>query len=122
MDTLHLIIESLLGGGLIATLATLRYARQKARHEAQATAIGNKQQEMELAKSYVDEYFANIIKPLQTEVRGLRRDVTKLRNAIEKIPDCAYSAHCPVRTELQHQQELDAHEPHDPDPTEPKPL
>ena len=112
MDTLHLIIETLLGGGLLVTIATLRSIKAKA-----ASLIGTKQQEMELAKSYVDEYFANIIKPLQQEVKGLRRDVTKLRNAIEKIPDCAYSAHCPVRSELQHQQELDAQQPHDTDPS-----
>ncbi len=112
METLHLIIESLLGGGLIATLATLRSAKVKARHEAEAVEIANKQKEMELAKSYVDEYCQNIIKPLQQEVKGLRRDVTKLRNAIEKIPDCPYSAHCPVRGELQHQQELDTDQPH----------
>lgn len=63
----------------------------------------NEQKDMQLAKTYVDEFRENVAKPLQTEVKGLRRNVKQLTNAVEKINDCDYRSQCPVRIELQKQ-------------------
>ena len=63
----------------------------------------NEQKDMQLAKTYVDEFRENVAKPLQTEVKGLRRNIKQLTNAVEKVNDCEYRNQCPVRVELQKQ-------------------
>lgn len=42
----------------------------------------------------------NIVKPLEKEIKSLRRDVDKFRKAIEKIPSCPMADNCPVSREL----------------------
>lgn len=79
--------------------------RRKRRKEADGLEVENHQKEMDLAKSYVDEFKENIVEPLRKEVSGLRRDVKNLRNAIQKINDCPHADGCPVYDELQKQQE-----------------
>lgn len=63
----------------------------------------NSHKDMDLAKMYVDEFKENVANPLQAEVRGLKNNIKKLTNAVEKINDCDYRNQCPVRSELQKQ-------------------
>lgn len=42
----------------------------------------------------------NIVKPLEKEIKSLRRDVDKFRKAIEKIPSCPMADNCPISREL----------------------
>lgn len=97
MDIVRTIIELVLGGGLVVSLATLKANRRKATAEAD-------QADMDLSKNYVDEFRENIVLPLQKEVKGLRRDVKNLRNAVSKVSNCAHADSCPVHDELQKQQ------------------
>lgn len=103
------LIACLMGGcglvGVIATAVTVKATRRKAEGEADSVMAENEQKQMGLAKDYVDEFRNNIVEPLQKEVKGLRRDVKNLKNAINKINDCPHSAGCPVRGELQKQQD-----------------
>ena len=69
--------------------------------------IRNRQEEMNLSKTYVDEFKENIAKPLQTEIKGLRRDVKNLQKAIKQANSCPHSDDCPVLDELQNQQQRD---------------
>ena len=69
--------------------------------------IRNRQEEMELSKTYVTEFKENIAKPLQTEIKGLRRDVKNLQKAIKQANSCDYHDNCPVLDELQNQQQRD---------------
>lgn len=69
--------------------------------------IRNRQAEMDLSKTYVDEFKENIAKPLQTEIKGLRRDVKNLQKAIKQANSCPHSDDCPVLDELQKQQRDD---------------
>lgn len=69
--------------------------------------IRNRQEEMELSKTYVTEFKENIAKPLQTEIKGLRRDVKNLQKAIKQANSCDYHDNCPVLDELQKQQRDD---------------
>lgn len=69
--------------------------------------IRNRQEEMELSKTYVTEFKENIAKPLQTEIKGLRRDVKNLQKAIKQANNCDYHDNCPVLDELQKQQRDD---------------
>lgn len=86
-------LNLILSGGLFVTLATLRSQRQKAQEEAKSLAIENDRKVSEL----VNEYF---VEPLKREMTSLRRQVSRLSRAVEKIPLCSYSDDCPVRDEL----------------------
>lgn len=80
---------------------------RKHRREVESIEADNKQKDMELAKTYVNEFKESIAKPLQTEMGGLKREVAKLRKAVDKVNDCEYRNNCPVRSELQKQQDAD---------------
>lgn len=100
MEIVRTLVDVLLGGGLLVSLLTLKSTRRKARAEAA-------QADMDLAKNYVGEFSANVVDPLKKEVKGLRRDVKTLRNAVEKANSCVHADGCPVRVELQKQRDAD---------------
>lgn len=90
---------------------------RKHRRQIEAMAIENRQKEMDLAKTYIDEFKANIAAPLQdrlrecngelneckTQIKGLRRDVKNLQKAINTANSCPHADGCPVLGELQRQ-------------------
>ena len=78
--------------------------RHKYKQELEGLKADNKQKDMDLSKTYVDEFRKNIADPLRREVRELKREVKKLNNAINKIQECPHAADCPVYDELQKQQ------------------
>ena len=78
--------------------------RRKYRQEVESLKADNRQKDMDLGKTYVDEFRTNIADPLRREVRELKREVKKLNNAIAKIQDCPHAGDCPVYDELQKQQ------------------
>lgn len=87
-----------IGGGLV-TLFTLRSKRRLAQAEAKAAEIDND----EKASLVMREY---IVKPLKTEINALRKDVRNLQKAIAKVSDCPYADSCPVKHELQNNQDF----------------
>lgn len=87
------VLNLALGGSLVVTLATLHSQQEKAREEAKSLAIENDKKVSEL----VNEYF---VEPLKKEITSLRRTVSRLTRAIEKIPSCPHSADCPVKDAL----------------------
>lgn len=105
------LIGYLLGGcGVVSTIVgvmTIRASRAKAEAEADGAVAESEQKQMSLATDYVEAFKENISEPLMREVKGLRRDVKNLKNAINKINDCPHRDDCPVRSELQKQQESD---------------
>lgn len=56
--------------------------------------------ELENVRKASDILMENIVKPLEKEIKSLRRDVDKFRKAIEKIPSCPMAGDCPVSHEL----------------------
>lgn len=90
---------------------------RKHRRQIEAMTIENKQKEMDLAKTYIDEFKANIAAPLQErlkecgaeldeckkQIKGLRRDVKNLQKAINTANSCPHADGCPVLFELQRQ-------------------
>lgn len=80
--------------------------RRRHRQEVRSLEADNRRKDMDLGKTYVEEFKANIAEPLQKEVQGLRRDVKNLRRAIQRASDCPHSDQCPVREELQRQQNV----------------
>ncbi|MBQ7210508.1 MAG: hypothetical protein IJS05_06410 [Paludibacteraceae bacterium] len=110
-EIISLILNFLLGGGLIAAItaiATLRSSVKEAeaqaeqalaeakrmRAEATGTELVNEEKTLQIFKQYIYE-------PIQKEAINLRRSVNRLNRAIEKISDCPTAATCPVRRELQ---------------------
>lgn len=88
------ILNLLLTGSNIVTLVTLRSQRAKAHEEAKSLALDNDKKVSDM----VNEYF---VEPLKKEITSLRRQVSRLIRAIEKIQSCPHSADCPVKDELE---------------------
>ena len=59
-----------------------------------------KDSELENVRKASDILMENIVKPLETEIKSLRRDVNKFRKAIEKIPSCPMADNCPVSRQV----------------------
>lgn len=97
----------LLGGGLIVSLSTLRSQQEKAKEEAKKAAEETKKAKEESkslsiendrkVSELVNEFF---VEPLKKEMTSLRKQMTRLTHAIEKIQLCPHSADCPVKEEL----------------------
>lgn len=92
-EIISTVLNGLLGTGLVVTLATLRSQKAKAEEEAKGLALDNDKKVSEM----VNEYF---VEPLKKELSSLRRTVSRLTRAIDKIPSCPHSADCPVKNAL----------------------
>jgi hypothetical protein len=71
---------------------------KKAEAEAKGLEIDNEEKVLRMQLEY-------IVKPLETKVDRLTREVQKLRFVINKVAECPYEADCPVRRELQKKEE-----------------
>lgn len=87
-------LETLTGGGLVATLYTLRETRRKMAEEARSLQATNADSILRTNEEY-------IVKPLKREINGLRATVRNLTKVLQKVLDCPHAAGCPVRGELQ---------------------
>jgi hypothetical protein len=67
---------------------------KKAEAEAKRVEIDNEEKVLQMQLEY-------IVKPLETKVDRLTKEIKKLRFAINKVAECPYEAECPVRKELQ---------------------
>ena len=99
-EIIRIIFEALMSGALVVTLVTLRSTKKKADEQAKSIAIDND-------KNIMQNFLEYIVEPLKKEVNGLRKDVRKFTRAVEKINDCPHAADCPVRRELQNDQNCD---------------
>lgn len=97
---ISLILNAVFGGGFLITLVTLRASRKKANAEADAQQLAN-------AQLLIQEYRESFVEPLKKEINALRKTVNQLTRAINRITDCPHSVDCPVRSELQKQQDSD---------------
>jgi hypothetical protein len=71
--------------------------KKKHKQEMESLKADIRQKNMDLGKVYVDEFHKNIVKPLEVRVEDLTNEVNSLKDAIEKVNDCPYRDHCPVR-------------------------
>ena len=97
IEVINIALNALLGGGLIVTLVTLKSAREKASAEAIKLRLDNTEQATQIL-------IENIVEPLKKEMNGIRKDITRLRKAIEKANGCRHSDDCPVIHELRKQE------------------
>lgn len=76
----------------------LEIGRLKAEMEKKLSDVKNS--ELENVRKASDILMENIVRPLESEIQSLRRDVNKFRKAIEKIPSCPMADNCPVSRQL----------------------
>lgn len=97
------VMNLILGGGLVATIiaiitlkSTVREARakaEKATAEAETVRIDNTERATRILMD-------NIVEPLKKELSATRREMARLRKALDGANDCEHRAGCPVLHEL----------------------
>ena len=95
MDT-SVLLNWIFGGGLLAaltTLVTLGPTVRKAKADAETVRIDNTEH---ATRILID----NIVEPLKKELSATRREMARLRKAIDGANDCLHRADCPVLHEL----------------------
>lgn len=80
----------------------------KLRAEMKQTLTNVENSELENVRKASDILMENIVRPLEKEIKSLRRDVDKFRKAVEKIPSCPMAGDCPVSRELLASEAADA--------------
>ncbi|MEG0701640.1 MAG: hypothetical protein RR442_08985 [Muribaculaceae bacterium] len=96
IELVSIVLNALLGGGLIVTLVTLKSTRAKAGAEVEKLRLDNVEQATTILMT-------NIVEPLKKEINGIRKELQRVRKALEKAGGCSYSADCPVLGELRQQ-------------------
>ena len=93
--------------GLLTLLGGCAWFVEGRKHKPTANGLkaDNRLKNMELARLYVEQFQRDIAEPLRHEVRELRDEVMKLKNAVEGVNDCAYRDGCPVRERMRQQSE-----------------
>lgn len=114
IEIASLVINLVLGGTLIVTLATLKATVNKAEAEvkqaeaevkqAEATAERLKNDNDRSAMSTFNEF---IVEPLKVEIKRLNRTINGLQKAIKQANACPRHDDCPVLDELHKQQDDD---------------
>ena len=98
LTIISLILNAILSVSFITTIVTLRETKRKAQAEVEAAKTTNANSILETNQKY-------IVEPLKKEINALRKTVNQLTRAINRITDCPHAVDCPVRSELQRQQD-----------------
>lgn len=119
------IINLVLGGGLVATIAaiiTLKSTVRKAKAEAEKAEVEAETVRIDNTEKATRVLIENIVNPLKEELNETRKDLNatkremaRLRKAIDDANSCRYSDDCPVlhrmRLEQKKREPGDSHEP-----------
>ena len=119
------IINLLLGGGLMATIAaiiTLRSTVRKAKAEAEKALAEAEAVRIDNTEKATRVLIENIVEPLREELNETRKEIVanrretaRLRKAIDSANSCRYSDSCPVlermRVEQKKREPSDGNEP-----------
>jgi len=111
------ILNLLLGGGLVATIAaigTLRSTVRKARAESLRAEADAETVRMDNAEHATRILVENIVKPLKEELNETRkyleaskREMARLRKAIDTANSCKHHDDCPVLSGMREQPKVD---------------
>ena len=97
------ILNWILGGGLVATLTaliTIGPTIRKAKAEAEKASADTESVRIENTEQATRILIENIVEPLKKELSATRKEMARLRKAIDSATDCQYRADCPVLHEL----------------------
>lgn len=97
------ILNIILGGGLVGTvvaIVTLKATVKKAKAEAMKAEAAAESMRIDNAESATRILMDNIVEPLKKELSATRREMVRLRKALDGANDCEHRAGCPVLHEL----------------------
>lgn len=97
------ILNIILGGGLVGTVVailTLKATVKKAKAEAMKAEADAESMRIDNAESATRILMDNIVEPLKKELNATRREMARLRKALDGANDCEHRADCPVLHEL----------------------
>lgn len=89
VSIVSLVLNAIFGGGFLVTIMTLRSERKKANAQA-------KEAELDTIEKGTEILMNNIVTPLKKELYEVRKEIKRLRRAIDKAKYCSHSADCPV--------------------------
>lgn len=79
------------------------------RAEVEASKTDTRGDELENVKNGMAILMEQVVEPLKKEINAVRKELARLRRAVEKVNNCPHAAACPVRDELQRAEECDPH-------------
>lgn len=110
MDTLELlklicgILTVAIGaGGFKMYIDRRKYIQEveKLKAEVQAAQVNTRGSELDNVQKAMQILMNDIVEPLKEEINAIRKELGKLRRAVEKSNNCRFASNCPVRDELQ---------------------
>ena len=102
---------------IISMIATTGWIinRHQRKQEVEGLKVDVRQKYLTCDTDLVKTFRDLISRPIEIEVLNLRKEVNRLRDAIQGIYDCPYSHDCPVRERMRKQQEDDGEDRDDRD-------
>lgn len=107
MEIVSIVLNVVLGGTLIVTIATLKATVKKAEAEAAKANAEVERMKTDTDKSVMKTFQEFIVEPLKVEIKRLNRNINGLQKAIKQANSCPHSDDCPVLDELQKQSDDD---------------
>ena len=104
IEIVSIILNLVLGGGFIVTVFTLKQERLKASANAKKAEAEAENAELDNEEKAAQILMEQVVKPLKTELNGVRRELKGLKKAVESIKDCPHSDACPVRERMRNEQ------------------
>lgn len=117
MDTLEYlrlicgILTAIIGaGGFKMYIDRRKYIQEveKLKAEVRASQVNTRGSELDNVQKAMRILMDEIVEPLKQEINAIRKELGKLRRAVEKANGCRFAADCPVRGELQKSDKVDA--------------
>lgn len=108
------IITAPLSSWLTAKLLRKKYdAEVDALHaQVEAAKAGTRGDELENVKKAMSILMEQVVEPLKKEINAIRKELARLRRAVEKANRCPFVGHagvCPVLGELRRTEEVEGH-------------
>lgn len=110
MDTLEYmrlvcgVLTAVIGaGGFKMYIDRRKYIQEveKLKADVQAAQVNTRGSELDNVQKAMQILMDEIVEPLKQEINAIRKELGKLRRAVEKSNTCRFTANCPVRSELQ---------------------
>ena len=110
MDTLEYmrlvcgILTAVIGaGGFKMYIDRRKYIQEveKLKADVRAAQVNTRGSELDNVQKAMQILMDEIVEPLKQEINAIRKELGKLRRAVEKANNCRFATNCPVRDELQ---------------------
>ncbi len=98
---ISLILNLVLGGTLIVTVATLKATVRKAEAEAEKAKAEVERMKTDNDRNAMSTFLEFIVEPLKVDIKRLTRNVNVLQKVIKQANSCPHSDNCPVINEMQ---------------------